>query len=622
MKLNFSGLHVALLLGSFTSAEASTGNLRGLKQHPHYNRALAVAAYDTDYSEFVHLDFNEFSAGDILTDQVDGVTFSSSPVNKLAMIFDSAAAKASGGDSDLLDTENIGLKNMIIYSEDGDQTDPDDSARGGTITVEFKEEVVIESMGLKDNEEGVTVDLGGETIKAPIVENGEFSLVWLRLIKTNKMVIECRGSCGIPFINYLKKTDCPEPPTNPPTPPPTCDIDLDQRVRIQPKPSEGTCICCDDKNFGKLGDNGKLRFVYNAGNTVISSQDDGKVKVSGSTPICGDGERVIVSKEQDPFKAEGDGLFFDGTLKCGDNFEAIGKFKGSTYIHVISGSTTQTTEFHTSCSQPINIGDVYASVEVIGFTDENGNGADNTPLDLGPGLSDPTSLSVDVKPGDTIVYTYIVDIVEGPVTDVVLSAYDSINNDYTPKLVTETEEKLVYVYSFTVPQIEQYPFVVEAGSSVEAVTEYGDNTCQATAQLQYTVDKPPFVGDVCETCGKPRALSFIYNPGNVDLTSPDSKAQLEGSLPSGGPKRVVVSNKEDIDHIFFEGTLEPGDVFRAAVPPGADKFDSNTYILVFEGSTKIQTMTYHTSCSGTIKLGDILGSIQVVKYEGENCVIE
>jgi len=339
----------------------------------------------------------------------------------------------------------------------------------------------MESIGIKDNEEGVSIRLYEDdntfiTIGAPTGENGSFFTVWLRLTKVQKIEIDCVSSCAVPFINYLKEQiECPTeaptsaPPTPSPTPEPTCDIDLDQRIRIQPKPDDGTCICCDDEKFDKLGDTGKLRFEYNVGSVLQSRQKSDKVQVTGnSNPICGDGERIVVSSKEGPNNAKQDEILFDGVVKCGDTFEASGEFKKATYIHVFFDGGVQTTEFHTSCSQAINIGDIYASVKVVGFTDKNGNSADDTPLDLSPGLNDATSISGDVKPGDIIVYTYIVDILQGPVTDIEVNAFDTFNGGYKPRLASEVDDQLVYVYHFTVPTVSSYPFSVEAASTVTA----------------------------------------------------------------------------------------------------------------------------------------------------------
>ena len=87
------------------------------------------------------------SAGDIVTDQFDGLTIKAAD-DLTAMIFDSA--NPTGGDTDLASSE---LGNVLIISEDGDSADPDDNAKGGTLMFDWDGTGNIESIGLLDIEE-------------------------------------------------------------------------------------------------------------------------------------------------------------------------------------------------------------------------------------------------------------------------------------------------------------------------------------------------------------------------------------------------------------------------------------------------------------------------------------
>ncbi len=70
------------------------------------------------------------------------------------MIFDSncSGASCSGGDADLSTTGSIDAGNILIISEDNDQSDPDDYARGGTFVMTFDNDITSFT--------GVTVDVG------------------------------------------------------------------------------------------------------------------------------------------------------------------------------------------------------------------------------------------------------------------------------------------------------------------------------------------------------------------------------------------------------------------------------------------------------------------------------
>ena len=89
------------------------------------------------------------SVGDAATDQFDGMTISTPGHSFGAMLFDSS--NPTGDDSDLA-TDQEGL--VLIISGDGDSSDPDDKAGGGTIRFDFDELVGVHRVGLLDIEEG------------------------------------------------------------------------------------------------------------------------------------------------------------------------------------------------------------------------------------------------------------------------------------------------------------------------------------------------------------------------------------------------------------------------------------------------------------------------------------
>ena len=117
----------------------------------------------------ISVDFNTLSAGDILDGGNQpfqagfGLTIESTNASKPAMIFDSA--NPTGGDTDLATpgyhaTNTTALGNLLIISEDGDQSDPDDNAGGGTLTFTWEDAVTVDEVTLVDidsNESGGTI---------------------------------------------------------------------------------------------------------------------------------------------------------------------------------------------------------------------------------------------------------------------------------------------------------------------------------------------------------------------------------------------------------------------------------------------------------------------------------
>lgn len=112
---------------------------------------------DIDGFSTVNFNLGNLAAGTVITDQFDGLEFSTSGEFGL-MLFDSD--NPTGDDFDLAAT---GVGNVLIISEDGNSSNPDDNAAGGTIRVEFDELTRVEGIGLLDIEEaGGSITFYGE----------------------------------------------------------------------------------------------------------------------------------------------------------------------------------------------------------------------------------------------------------------------------------------------------------------------------------------------------------------------------------------------------------------------------------------------------------------------------
>jgi hypothetical protein len=183
--------------------------------------------YDTSAaSTITKIDFDDLATGEIVTDQyaAHGVHITTlSPAHHPAMIFDSASP--TGGDWDLgTPNEDFGgpgrgwggeagrpgenanpLGKVLILSEDGDQNDPDDDARGGTFVFTFDDPVDVERVGVIDidcREDGElrTYDAGGTLIgSVPIVSLGNNSVQVLGVFAddVSRMEVELSSSGAI-----------------------------------------------------------------------------------------------------------------------------------------------------------------------------------------------------------------------------------------------------------------------------------------------------------------------------------------------------------------------------------------------------------------------------------------
>ena len=157
----------------------------------------------------VTLDFEGLTAGTLITNQFEGVTVSTSSEFG-AMVFDTE--NVTGGDTDLA-TDDLG--NVLILSEDGDASDPDDDANGGTVSFAFDDLVNLDSITLLDFEEDdslITV-YGADgsildTVAIDPVGNNEIQQISLGFRDVSQVDVLFAGSGAIADLAY---SPVPEP---------------------------------------------------------------------------------------------------------------------------------------------------------------------------------------------------------------------------------------------------------------------------------------------------------------------------------------------------------------------------------------------------------------------------
>ena len=157
--------------------------------------------------------FESLSSGTRVTDQIPGVSISAQFPNGAtadAMVFDSN--NPTGGDTDL---RTSGQGNILIISEDGDSSDPDDNARGGTFSFDFDQASSVESLNLIDTEEGGVVRLYGEdgslidTVTIPRIGDGEVGTLDINVDGVARMDVVMNGSGAIDDICFTSGVEAP-----------------------------------------------------------------------------------------------------------------------------------------------------------------------------------------------------------------------------------------------------------------------------------------------------------------------------------------------------------------------------------------------------------------------------
>lgn len=136
---------------------------------------------------------------------------------------------------------------------------------------------------------------------------------------------------------------------------------------------DGGAFC--DLSLDACGDNGKpesLEVVYTGRSCFATrtQQDFDKWSCSGD-PDDEPFVHIIAYKD-------GSNVYFDGFVSIGEAFlidsanAGQNELSSNTNVDVfaLDGTPLQQVNFHTSCSQPLFVGDVYGSIEITGFTNE------------------------------------------------------------------------------------------------------------------------------------------------------------------------------------------------------------------------------------------------------------
>ena len=398
-------------------------------------------------------------------------------------------------------------------------------------------------------------------------------------------------------------------------------IDIEKFVRVQPpgrgKPGQDLC-----ETLGKVTG---LTFAYLPGTSVNTGQKSDKATASGG--VDDDNQAFIVVSGK-----KGKNTLFSGLVDVGDDFTvnagSKGKFDSETTIQIFDdqgGPLLQTLTYHTSCSQPIQLGDAIGSVTVTGFTGKDGSAtlpvaADFVDADQAPGPEALVGSQVEFRYEVTNTGEAALGNVE--VTDDRLTNTEFVSGDDNSNSLLDIGERWIYSASETAVE----GLRVNKGTAVGTPVDNSGNILGLEDVMDmdlahYTGTQPPGPqGDLCDVLGKPRALTFVYEPGSDVVTGQKlDKIKLTGR-PDDDPDAYIVVSKDgklDSDKIFFEGNVSAGESFTAATTK--DKFGGDISFQIFDqqGGELLQTFEYHTSCSQPIQLGDILGSVELTGYVGE-----
>ena len=116
----------------------------------------------------------------------------------------------------------------------------------------------------------------------------------------------------------------------------------------------------------------KIEYTYTGLSCAASNfvQDPSGVSCSGD-PLVAEPVRIVVTKSNKPNE-----VYFDGIVFLGDTFVEdgagfpSGKVAPNTRIQIFDtlGNLLQDTDFHTSCSQPLEVGDQFGASIITGYS--------------------------------------------------------------------------------------------------------------------------------------------------------------------------------------------------------------------------------------------------------------
>jgi hypothetical protein len=266
-----------------------------------------------------------------------------------------------------------------------------------------------------------------------------------------------------------------------------------------------------------------------------------------------------------------------------------GKFEADSLFVLSQNGASEENRIHTSCSQNLDVGDVFGSLTLVAFNGDTGGGS-------------------------TVTYEYDVTNVGDPA---VLSVEDDQIGQILPPTEFATGEMMTIARDQEI-LVETHNEATVSASLVADETA----TCDATDTVWVTVEVP---SETCED-GKAAVLTMRYmDNNNTSHTQDPSKVQVDGDPGNATPVYIIASSKENLNddknRIWFEGEVDQLDTFDIdAANANRSKLDAATFVRILDGQdgNELQFLEFHTSCSQDLNVGDQFGSLLLEVFQAED----
>ena len=255
--------------------------------------------------------------------------------------------------------------------------------------------------------------------------------------------------------------------------------------------------------------------------------------------------------------------------------------------------------FHTSCSKPLNVGDIFGTIELVAMqTTEGGS----------------------VASEGTVEYQYVVhNPSENPVTVDVIDVVN-VNNGEDEFVYQIAEDELIPAGA-TVTLFDWAVFseTTDIVFNEVTVTDVQGQCTKATADATVTVVEPPVVPGSCETGDKPQALVFRYTGESCASTTVDEKSKCEGNPLGTTPVQIMLHTADVKVSPATDVVITDPATAASLVTFTADGRSRLPSVLLFDilneaGTEVLQSLEIHASCSAPLPIGGVWGSMVLEEF--------